>query len=117
MACGARSGFLRKCGEWGGKEAEDNRKVALKTILESKQAPLQEQSSQLGALLLWRCCLQRDRITQSLELTNSTRAHPVLIQRLKVARAEIAVLLVVTQHMVDDHEHTMRDRHNRFGLA
>src|SRR5947209_16852554 len=36
----------------GGKEAKDNRKEALKTFLESKQALLQEQPHQLGALLL-----------------------------------------------------------------
>jgi len=69
----------------GGKEAEDNRKPALKTLLESKQAPLQEQSSQLGTLLLWRGRLQGDRIAQSLELTDGTGAHAVLIQRLKVS--------------------------------
>ncbi len=101
----------------GGKEAKDNRKEALKTFLESKQAPLQEPSSQLGALLLWRGRLQRDRIAQGLKLTHSTGAHPVLIQRLKVARAEIAVLLFVTQQMVDDHQHAMRDRHDGFGFA
>src|SRR5437588_346187 len=107
MAWEARSGFLRKCGAWGEKRQKATGKVALKTFLESKQALLQEQTHQLGALLLWRCCLQRDRIAQGLELTNSTRAHPFLIQRLKVGRAEIAVFLLVTQQVVDDHEHTM----------
>src|SRR6266702_1572479 len=101
----------------GGKEGKDHRKPALKAFLESKQAPLQEQPFLLGAFLLWRRRLQGDRIAQSLQLTHGTGAHAVLIQRLKVGRAEIAVLLVIAQHMVDDHEQTMRDRHDGFGFA
>jgi len=41
LAC--PSGFPPKMWGEGGKEAKGNRKVALKTFLESKQAPLQEQ--------------------------------------------------------------------------
>lgn len=57
--------------------------------------------------------LDDDRITESLQSSHSSLDYPLLVQRLKIGSTEIAIRLLITKQVVDNHDDAVCDGHDR----